>query len=177
MKHPNPPFVSPMLCGNARSYFRWLFSSIFMALVLLGASNASATPNDFPAQSFFDVFVDIQVGNGPVVGQWEEVQVPPSGPPIVEITDNTGSSETLSNVGFFLSPTLIPLEDLNNFDIPPGSNGYPGTNPLPQYDGTRIGPGHSESISLPDESPTFALLSLAAIGLLVFQRRLQSKYS
>jgi hypothetical protein len=148
---------------------------VFMALVVISVAS-TALGDEFPAHSFFDVFVEIQVGGGPFIGQWQEQQIPPSGNPMVEITNGTGMTETLSGAGFFISPTMIPLDDLNLNDIPPGSNGYPSLIPLPEYNGSMIQPGHSEAIGLPDEASTFALFFLAAIGLLACQRRLQPKY-
>jgi hypothetical protein len=46
-------------------------------------------------------------------------QSPWSTPPILTPTNYSGAPETISNAGFTLSPTLIPLDNLNFNDYPP----------------------------------------------------------
>ena len=67
----------------------------------------------------------------------------------------TGSPETLSNVGFLLSPTLIPLDQLNSNDLPPSS-----FTPVPSYN-PNIGASSDEIINLPEPSGV-VLLALGA---------------
>jgi hypothetical protein len=80
---------------------------------------------------------------------------------------------TLSNVGFFTSPTEIPLDQLNTPDLPPtGSSGSP-FNPNPYFD-SMLNSGGSET-SVPDASATVTLLGLAFGGMTVFGRRIPKR--
>ena len=155
-----------------RANLRWFVASLFAGLALLGVSTASADPT---YTSFFDVFVDISL-NGTTTGDWLQVPIPPGDNyPILNLMNNSGSPVTLSDAGFFISPTMIPLDDLNStYEPPTGSPGSPYT-PLPQYDGTSINSKGSVPIDLPDSSPTLSLFAMAAAGLLVWQRRSQPK--
>ena len=79
------------------------------------------------------------------------------------ISNDTDSSETLSNVGFFISPTQIPLDDLNFNGTPPtGMSGSPFM-PVPSLDGKSLGAGQSTNFSTPEPS---GLISMGT-GLLI----------
>jgi hypothetical protein len=69
---------------------------------------------------------------------------------------------TLSNVGYQLSPTLIPLDELNS-TYEPASN----FTPLGIPDGTTLQPGEA----VVPEPSALALLTAGAIGLLSFAWR------
>ena len=74
---------------------------------------------------------------------------------------STGPGVTLSNSGFLLSDTQIPLDQLNfGNEPPPGQPGTPFT-PLPQYEGLQIPASGSATLSLPEPGS----LSLIVMGL------------
>jgi hypothetical protein len=106
---------------------------------------------------------------GQSVGNWFEV--PYTGNfPANYLGNYTTGPETLSNVGFQLSPTLIPLDDLNlSTEPPPGTSGSPFT-PLPQYDGSLISAGSTLGVSAPDATSTLGLLSLS-LSLVAMRRK------
>jgi hypothetical protein len=166
MKQVKPLSGSTARRGTFCVYSRWSFvaSMAIMALLLFRPATASAQ------NSFFDVFADITPQGGSPVGAWFEVPYTPGTTPSLYIQNFAGTQETLSNVGFLLSPTEIPLDNLN-FDSYPESS----YTPLPQYDGSSISPQSSEDISAPDQSSTMTLFSLAGAGILVCRRALQSK--
>jgi hypothetical protein len=113
------------------------------------------------ADPYAIVFVDA-TSNGSTVGQWFELPFTGTSPQAT-LTNSTSVSETLSNVGYYISPTLIPLDNLNFNDYPPpGTAGSPFT-PLPSVDGTTLGSGGIVTFSLPEPS---GMISMGT-GLLV----------
>lgn len=125
-------------------------------------------PGPGPFTSFFDVY--FQVGS---VGEWYELPYTPGYSTQIRVQDTNGVPQTLSNAGFFLSNTEIPLDQLNNpADYPlPGSPSSPYT-PLPSLDNSLTANGCelSSSLSVPDQASTSALCSMA-VGALLFARR------
>jgi hypothetical protein len=76
-------------------------------------------------------FANITQGSQ-TVGEWFEVPYTTATPPTFAPTPYTGGPVTLSNAGFQLSNTMIPLDNLNFADYPPpGSPGSTFT-PTPQ---------------------------------------------
>lgn len=125
---------------------------------------------------YITFFADV-TSNGLTVGQWFEVPYTTGTSPQLTLTNYTTGTETLSNVGYMLSPTLIPLDNLNFNDAPPP--GTPGvTSPftsLPQYDSgpdSMLSPGDGmgtpggilTTASLPEPS---SLISMATAFLAV----------
>jgi hypothetical protein len=109
---------------------------------------------------------------GNTVGEWFEVPYVGSSPPPVRFAETGSSNVTLSNVGFQLSPTLIPLENLNFGDYPPpGAPGASGNQftPLPSLDGINVSPG-----STTPEPSSSVSLGAALFGLLALSRRRRS---
>jgi hypothetical protein len=97
----------------------------------------AAPPTGTPTQ-FITVFANVTSG-GQTTGTWLEVPYVAGQTPM--LTNFTNQTETLSNVGFFLSPTQIPLDDLNFGTMPPpGSPGSTFT-PIPGDDGMVLTPG------------------------------------
>ncbi len=173
MKPVMPSLGSSPQRGTVCAYSRWSFAALvaFMALLLFHPSIASAQPS----YSYFDVFVDITPQGGSSTMSWFEVPYVVGTTPTLSIPDTYNVPVTLSDVGYLLSPTQIPLDQLNFSDQPPtGSPGSPFT-ALPQYDGSSITPGNSENISAPDQSSTLTLFSLVGVGLLASWRTLQPK--
>ena len=101
-----------------------------------GYVSAAVTASGAGADPFAIVFVELTINNS-VTDEWTEVQFTGSNPSVT-LTDNTSLSETLSDAGFFISPTMIPLDQLNVTDEPPtGMPGSPFT-PLPSLDGVTL---------------------------------------
>jgi PEP-CTERM motif len=116
---------------------------------------------------YVSIFADV-TSNGQTVGQWFEIPYTTGTAPKLTLTNYTGTGETLSNVGFMTSPTLIPLDNLNfGNEPPPGISGSTFT-PLPSFDGQSLSagdgtgdPGGSFTANLPEPSS----LLLLATGL------------
>jgi hypothetical protein len=132
----------------------WTFGTTKTPLPVL---TANAPPVGAGAIKYEVFFANILLA-GQTVGFWYEV--PYTGPtaPSFSPINYSGSPETLSNVGFQLSPTQIPLDQLNFADFPPP--GQPGSTftDLPQYDGTLA------SSSVPELS-TWAMMLAGFCGL------------
>ena len=74
----------------------------------------------------------------------------------------TDGDVTLSNVGFQLSQTLIPLDNLNFGDYPPPGSSGSNFTPLPQYDGPMSG--------VPEPSTwAMMLIGFASLGFLGYR--------
>jgi PEP-CTERM motif len=104
----------------------------------------------------YDIFFANVTQGGMTVGEW--IEVPYTGTaPSFSPRLTTGGDGTLSNVGYFLSDTLIPLDNLNIQDYPPpGTDRSPFT-ATPQYDG---------NVSAPEPSTwAMMLVGFAALGL------------
>ena len=130
-----------------------------------GTLNTSGTQ----ATTFMLLHANVaSAAGGTPVGQWAEFQVPTNamGTPLFE---NDGTAPvTLSNVGYQLSSTLIPLDQLNSIDEPASY-----FTPLGIPDGTTLGPGQS----VVPEPGTIVLLGVGAIGVAAYawQRRRRAK--
>jgi len=122
-----------------------------------------------PVLSFFDVFVDITPQSGPSVGTWFEVPYQGQASPQLDFVNGQSSPITLSDAGYYLSPTQIPLDQLNSTDL----------QPLPGSYGASIGAGDSlldpSPLSVPDQFSTLALFSVVSAGLLACRRMLPAK--
>lgn len=127
------------------------------------------SPSPTGTTEYLTFFLSLQQGANTSLDWFELPYTTGGARPTIQITDTSGMPLTLSDAGYMLSPTLIPLDSLNiNDDPPTGSPGSPFT-PLPQYDGT-LSAGGSESGAVPDASWTIALLGIAA-GSLAAARR------
>ena len=122
-----------------------------------------------PALSFFDIFVEITPQVGASVGEWFEVPYQGQASPQLDFVNGQSSSVTLSDAGYYFSPTQIPLDQLNSSDLQP----LPGSYTAP------IGSGDSlldpSPLSVPDQSSTGAIFSVISAGLLACRRFLKAK--
>jgi hypothetical protein len=129
------------------------------------ALGAAPTPAVSPGGPFHYVVIHMQaaLGGGSPAGEWFELPYTAGGP-VPQITLTAGDQGmTLSNVGYFLSPTQIPLDNLNVQDYPaPGSPGTPFTS-LPSYQGSTIDAGGNKTITLPEPGS----LALVIVGGLI----------
>jgi hypothetical protein len=107
------------------------------------------------------LFADVTTG-GNTVGQWWEVPYTSGASPLLSLFNNTGSGETLSDVGFLLSETQIPLDDLNFGKVPPP--GTPGSAffDLPSLDGLYLPGGGSNSFTATPEPSALWMLGIVA---------------
>ncbi len=123
-----------------------------------------------PTVAWEIVFADVTRG-GTTIGQWFEMPYTTDHSPIFSFTNNTAAPELLSNVGFFLSPTEIPLDDLNfGTDSPPDIPGSPFTG-LAQLDGLDLSSGGSVTVSPVPEPSTLPILGVAVVAILWSCRR------
>jgi len=113
---------------------------------------------DSPALSFFDVFVEVSVPTSPpnatYIGN-------------IQITNDTDQPQSISSWSFYISPTEIPLAQLDFNDLPASS--FTGVPPI--IDNPPPVPGgqtESETITTPEPS-TIAMLM--AGSLLLLRRR------
>jgi hypothetical protein len=115
--------------------------------------------------NYVTFFADV-TSNGQTVGQWFEVPYTGGTPPSFAPQLYTAGNATLSNVGFMLSPTQIPLDQLNfGTEPPPGSNGTPFT-ALSSFDGANL-------TSMPE--PGCGVLAVGLTGLLLQRRRRRAR--
>ncbi len=102
----------------------------------------------------YDIFFANVTQGGMTVGEW--IEVPYTGaPPTFSPRLTTGGAGTLSNVGYFLSDTLIPLDQLNIQDYPPPGTSNSPFIAAPQYDGP---------VSAPQPS-TWAMMLIGLLSL------------
>jgi hypothetical protein len=128
---------------------------------------AGANENAGAASEYAYLYVPLTEG-GNSYANWFEI--PYSGAGLNSVTiGNTGSSSiTLSDPVFFLSPTQIPLDNLNYSDVPPP----PGTTNVPQFEGVTIDPNGSMTFDVPEPaSVLFFGSGLAALGVARRRRR------
>jgi hypothetical protein len=110
---------------------------------------------------------------GETQGQWNEVSFMTGTLPTLMLNNPTDCTEILSDVGFILSETHIPLDDLNLGGEPPP--GFPGSRftDLPGLDGTAICPGCTIDVGLVSEPAAWLLLAVAwAGGVISYRRRM-----
>lgn len=118
-------------------------------------------------------FVTITAG-GPGTNNWFEV--PYLGPSYqANFVNLTGSNLTLSDAGFFISPTQIPLDQLNVTDTPPTGSASSPFSPVPGFDGT-LAPGGSFGPSVPELS-TMMLLGFAGLALIFRRKSVRASWS
>jgi hypothetical protein len=121
-------------------------------------------PTPFGLVSFATLFADI-ASNGDTTGTWDEVAFETRTRPTLILTNPTDFTETLSDVGFLLSDTHIPLDSLNFGGEPPP--GVPGSmfDLLAQLDGTTLCPNCSVDITLPAPIPELPVWFMLCGGL------------
>jgi hypothetical protein len=116
------------------------------------------------------VILFVQAGGPTGTGEWFEFPLVgnPGQMGHVTVSNNTTAPFQLSNAGFMLSPTQIPLDDLNFNDIPPpGSPGSTFT-PLPSLDGQNVpanGGTSTFDVTVP-EPTSLVLLGVGHLSIL-----------
>jgi hypothetical protein len=140
------------------------------------------TPGASSGPEYLVLFTDLTGGGVPVdpLYYYEiNVQLDDSYKILIEDVDTTGNSVTVSDAGYFLSPSMIPLDQLNTTDEPPtGSSGSPFI-PLPNLDGTYFPTGDTSDVNSRSETITtplpatgwMALAGLGCIGGVMSMRR------
>ena len=131
----------------------------------LPTSSASCPAANGPATQFALLFAEV-TQNGQTTGQWTECAVDSSSPSWL-LDNPTAGSEMLSNIGYFLSPTQIPLDLLNLSGTPPPD--VPGSPfiALTQFDGQALNGGGSISINASVPEPSSLLLLVGGLLVLV----------
>ena len=109
---------------------------------------------------------DVGDSDGDSMANWYEV--PYQGSFGIAFDNTTGNSIELGDAHYFISPTQIPLDSLNN-------NAYPDTNPawqaLPTVpNGTVLAPGQSLTAAEVAEPSGLAVLAPALLGLAALRR-------
>jgi len=100
-----------------------------------------------PGISYVNVFADVKAG-GNTVGQWFEKPYSTDATPQLCFSNNMSQSETLSNVGFLVTPVAV-LQSMNfGQQTPPGSPGSTFTN-LPSLNGRSLPSGGSACFTVP----------------------------
>lgn len=87
-------------------------------------------------------------------------------------TNNGNNKLTLENVGYFISNTQIPLDNLNFGDTPPPGLIGSQFSPLPQYDGMTVGAGQSINVNTPEPGTLMTFGSCALALAAVLRRRI-----
>ncbi len=127
------------------------------------------SPAQLDAGPFHYAIVYAVVSNGSTsAGEWFEVPYTGAVPHIQLTAGN--EPLTLTNPGFFLSPTEIPLDNLNFDNLPPPGNGGSMFTPLPSYDGSSIAADGGTTLQLPEPN-SLVLAALAALCTLFGYRR------
>jgi hypothetical protein len=106
--------------------------------------------------------------NGNKTGQWFEFPISSGTSPSFILTNPNSGTMTFDNAGYFLSPTEIPLENLNwPGEPPPGVAGSPfAMLPVPQP----LAAGASEPVTTP-EPAAIAFMAAAGVLILAIRRR------
>ena len=136
----------------------------------LSWSNSPPSLGDIPAADteVVDFIAEIDGPHGQITGDWL-VPFDPSTALQFEIANQTGDTITLSNAGYMLSPTEIPLDDLNfNDSTLPG-----GFTPLPSLDGPLGAGADSSQVQVAPEPSTFSLIGLTLAACALYHRRLR----
>ncbi len=116
---------------------------------------------------------------GTTIGQWFEAPIDGSIAATVTVTDYTANSETLSDAGYYISESYIPLDQLNySSNPPPDISGSPFI-PLPGLDGHTLAGGDGKggaggtitAANLPEPSTVISMATgLAIVGAAAVRR-------
>jgi hypothetical protein len=114
----------------------------------------TSEPPPIPGDDYAVLSADVTTSsNGTVQDDWLIPYDPSGGLPEVSILNELSEPLTLSNVGFQLSTTEIPLDSLN----------YGNDTPLPSLDGPLGAGADSPAVELPEPS-SFSLVVLAMLA-------------
>ena len=131
----------------------------------LALPSTGVSDNPTGGSDFLVLFAQESLQGGGAAGEWNEVPFNPANSEIT-ISNNESSPITLSNVGYLISPTEIPLDQLNATDLLPSS-----FLSLPSLDGAVVPSGGSTTASVAPEPATLALWTLGGVGLVLLRRR------
>lgn len=155
-----PPNIAPMIISAGGGSQVGNSSPVDLVSFSQGTTTL---PTISAADPYAIVSVDVSsANNNPPAQQWYEFSFTSN--PTVIFTNNTTNSETLSSAGFFISPTLIPLDQLNAADLPAANfTALPST-----LDGT-LSAGNSLSYTIPTPEP--AALAFFGFGVIALATR------
>ncbi len=127
----------------------------------------TASPPSNLSDPWTVITYDVSSNGSPGTRYWFEEQFTNGSNPQLDLTYSNYGRGALSDVGYFISDSLIPLDQLNYPDEPPpGATNSPFT-ALPTLDGQSISGTGSLNFTLPLPIPSpLALAGVGAIGLL-----------
>jgi hypothetical protein len=137
--------------------------------ILSFSANPAAGPPDLLNAGFIVVFVEA-THNGVTSGMWDELPFQENGKSlIVTLSNFTADGLVLSDAGYFISPTQIPLDDLNFSGYPPPGLAGSRFIPLLGLDGLTLGSGDSVSFTATPEPGGLVSLGVGLACLASFR--------
>jgi len=125
------------------------------------------SPPSSPTQYITMFLQETDPTTGLTAGNWFELPYGPGLTPSIMLTNPNGDTLNFSNFGYMISPTEIPLDQLNFGTEPPTGQSGSMFTPLPSPGS--LAPNASESANLPE--PATGLIALGGLGLLLARRR------
>jgi hypothetical protein len=121
----------------------------------------NSVDNYAPGDDYVILFAEVVDPTTNATGfDYSELPYNPFSLPAVDFTNSAGDSLSLHNASYFLSPTEIPLDNLNLGGLPSNFTPIPG---IP--DGTTIESGGSTPLEVLPEPSTCGLIALAGAFL------------